>query len=54
MARLASSPPVRVAALVIALVVAVGAAIDAHQIGDSDATAAWHGRFSTGLAGGRQ
>ncbi|WP_225834168.1 DUF2231 domain-containing protein [Streptomyces sp. NK08204] len=45
--RLASSVPARVVALVLALVVAFGAVIDAYRIGDSGAKAAWHGRFST-------
>ncbi|MEU6521763.1 DUF2231 domain-containing protein [Streptomyces sp. NPDC046924] len=46
-ARSASSVPVRVAALVITLVVAVGAVIQVYRIGDSGAKAAWQGRFST-------
>ncbi|MGW5214091.1 DUF2231 domain-containing protein [Streptomyces sp. NPDC004051] len=46
-ARTASSVSVRVAALVIALVVAVGAVIQVYRIGDSGAKAAWQGRFST-------
>lgn len=39
MARLVSSVPMRVAALVIALVVTIGAAIDVYRIGDSGAKA---------------
>jgi predicted membrane protein DUF2231 len=52
-ARLASSVPMRVAALVIALVVAVGAVIDVYRIGDSGAKAVWHGRLSTSGSGSR-
>lgn len=50
-ARRASSVPVRVAVLVLALVVAVGAAIQVYRIGDSGAKAVWHGRFSTSKSG---
>ncbi|EXU67152.1 hypothetical protein Z951_16200 [Streptomyces sp. PRh5] len=50
-ARLAPSLPVRVAALVITLVVAVGAAVQVYRIGDSGARAAWQGRFSTSRSG---
>ncbi|MGO4754889.1 hypothetical protein AB4212_40880, partial [Streptomyces sp. 2MCAF27] len=50
-ARVASSLPVRVGALVIALVVAVGAVIQVYRIGDSGARAAWQGRFSTSRSG---
>ncbi|MFF9402152.1 hypothetical protein [Streptomyces sp. NPDC014744] len=53
-ARLASSLPVHVAVLVIALVVAVGAVIDVYRIGDSGAKAVWHGRFSVSESGGFQ
>ncbi|WP_055557706.1 DUF2231 domain-containing protein [Streptomyces sp. NBRC 110028] len=49
--RVASALPVRVVALVIALVVAVGAIIQVYRIGDSGARAAWQGRFSTGRSG---
>ncbi|MET8946065.1 DUF2231 domain-containing protein [Streptomyces sp. NPDC004542] len=50
-ARLASSGLVRVVALVLALVVAVGAAVQVYRIGDSGAKAAWQGRFSTSRSG---
>ncbi|MER6147422.1 DUF2231 domain-containing protein [Streptomyces hirsutus] len=50
-ARPASSVVVRVAALVVALVVAVGAVIQVYRIGDSGAKAAWQGRFSTSRSG---
>ncbi|MFI1333595.1 hypothetical protein ACH4U7_26530 [Streptomyces sp. NPDC020845] len=50
-ARVASALPVRVVALVIALVVAVGAVIQVYRIGDSGARAAWQGRFSTSRSG---
>ncbi|MDX3235375.1 hypothetical protein PV392_06710 [Streptomyces sp. ME03-5709C] len=49
--RLASSVPVRVAAVVIALAVAVGAVIEVYRIGDSGAKAVWQGEFSTGERG---
>ncbi|MFB7214779.1 DUF2231 domain-containing protein [Streptomyces sp. NPDC056255] len=49
--RLASSLSVRVLAMVIVLVVAVGAAIQVYRIGDSGAEAAWQGRFSTSRSG---
>ncbi|MEU2227929.1 DUF2231 domain-containing protein [Streptomyces sp. NPDC018347] len=52
-ARRASSVPVRVAVLVLALVVAVGAAVQVYRIGDSGAKAVWHGRFSTSKSGGK-
>ncbi|MGS2586141.1 DUF2231 domain-containing protein [Streptomyces hebeiensis] len=45
--RLASSTPVRVAVLVIALGVALGAVVDVYRIGDSGARAVWQGGFST-------
>ncbi|MGV9251611.1 DUF2231 domain-containing protein [Streptomyces sp. NPDC003697] len=50
-ARRVSSVPVRIAVLVLALVVAVGAAVEVYRIGDSGAKAVWHGRFSTGESG---
>jgi predicted membrane protein DUF2231 len=53
-ARLASCVPMRVAALVIALVVAVGAVVDVYRIGDSGAKAVWRGRFSTSGSGSRE
>ncbi|WP_369223520.1 DUF2231 domain-containing protein [Streptomyces sp. R39] len=52
MARRAASVPVRVAVLVLALVVAVGTAVEVYRIGDSGAKAVWHGRFSTTGSGG--
>ncbi|MEV0495477.1 hypothetical protein [Streptomyces atratus] len=52
-ARPASSVPVRVAALVIVLVVAVGAVVDVDRIVESGAKAVWHGGFSTSGSGGR-
>jgi hypothetical protein len=52
--RRASSVPVRVAVMVIALVVAFGAVIDAYRIGDSGAKAVWQGRFSASQSGGRE
>ncbi|WP_229846325.1 hypothetical protein [Streptomyces atratus] len=52
-ARLASSVAVRVAVLVIALVVTVGAVVDVYRIGESGAMAVWHGSFSTSGSGGR-
>lgn len=50
-ARVASSVPVRVVALVIAVVVAAGAVVQVYRIGDSGAKAAWQGRFSTSRSG---
>lgn len=38
--------PIRIAALVVSLVVAGGAAAEAYWIGDSGAKAVWHGNFS--------
>ncbi|MEV0689160.1 hypothetical protein [Streptomyces sp. NPDC050388] len=35
----------------LALVVAVGAAVQVYRIGDSGAKAAWQGRFSTSRSG---
>lgn len=53
-ARQASSLPVHIVAVVIALVVAVGAVIGVYRIGESGAKAVWHDRFSAGeSAGGR-
>lgn len=41
------TPPfVRVGAAVLAIVVSVGAVVQVYRIGESGATAAWHGRFS--------
>ncbi|WP_329184268.1 DUF2231 domain-containing protein [Actinacidiphila glaucinigra] len=48
---LASSVPVRVAAVVIVLAVTVGAVIEVYRIGDSGAKAVWQGEFSTGEPG---
>ncbi|MEU2236552.1 DUF2231 domain-containing protein [Streptomyces vietnamensis] len=42
-----SAAPVRIAAVVLSLVVAVGAVVDVYRIGDSGAKAAWHDGFST-------
>lgn len=53
-ARLASSLPMHVAALVIALAVAVGAVIGVYRIAGSGAKAVRHGRFSVSASGGRQ
>ncbi|MER5604146.1 DUF2231 domain-containing protein [Streptomyces sp. NPDC002265] len=49
--RWAASVPVRAAVLVLALVVAVGAAVEVYRIGESGAKAVWHGRFSTSGTG---
>ncbi|MFJ3335266.1 DUF2231 domain-containing protein [Streptomyces sp. NPDC086766] len=53
-ARRASSVPVRVAVLVLALVVAVGAGVEVYRIGDSGAKAVWQGRFSKSETGGKE
>ncbi|MFD1661664.1 DUF2231 domain-containing protein [Streptomyces caeni] len=50
-ARMAASVPVRVVVLVLALVVSVGAVVQAYRIGDSGAKAVWEGKFSTGEPG---
>ncbi|WP_255950586.1 DUF2231 domain-containing protein [Streptomyces odontomachi] len=42
----AGTMPVRVAAIVLSLVVAVGSVVDIYRIGDSGAKAAWQGGFS--------
>lgn len=47
-----SAAPVRIAAVVLSLVVAVGAAVDVYRIGDSGAKAAWHDGFSQTATGG--
>ncbi|MET7378958.1 DUF2231 domain-containing protein [Streptomyces sp. NPDC005526] len=52
--RRASSVPVRVAVLVLALVVAVGAGVEVYRIGDSGAKAVWQGRFSKSETGGKE
>jgi hypothetical protein len=41
----AASTPVRAAAVVLSLVVAVGSVVDVYRIGDSGAKAAWHDSF---------
>ncbi|MGV9357379.1 hypothetical protein [Streptomyces misionensis] len=48
---MASSTAVRVVAPAIALVMAAGAAIRVHRIGDSGARATWRDRFSTSAYG---
>ncbi|WP_431964900.1 DUF2231 domain-containing protein [Actinacidiphila sp. bgisy160] len=52
--RLASSVPVRVAAVVLALAVTVGAVFEVYRIGDSGAKAVWQGEFTTGEPGAGQ
>ncbi|MGW5418653.1 DUF2231 domain-containing protein [Streptomyces sp. NPDC003943] len=47
-----SAAPVRIVAVVLSLVVAVGAAVDVYRIGDSGAKAAWHDGFSQTATGG--
>ncbi|MGW4161005.1 DUF2231 domain-containing protein [Streptomyces sp. NPDC004788] len=44
--------PVRIVAMVLSLLVAVGAAVDVYRIGDSGAKAAWHDGFSQTATGG--
>ncbi|MEW2400935.1 DUF2231 domain-containing protein [Streptomyces sp. NPDC046862] len=50
--RRRSAAPVRVAAAVLSLAVAVGAVVDVYRIGDSGAKAAWHDGFSKTASGG--
>ncbi|QXE33862.1 hypothetical protein KQY30_05695 [Streptomyces sp. GMY02] len=47
-----STTPVRVAAVVLSLVVAAGAAVDVYRIGDSGAKAVWSDDFSKTASGG--
>lgn len=47
-----SAAPVRIAAAVLSLVVAVGAVVDVYRIGDSGAKAAWQDGFSKTASGG--
>jgi hypothetical protein len=45
-------PFVHIAAAVLAAVVSVGAVAQVYRIGDSGATAAWHGQFNQTANGG--
>ncbi|MGW3247260.1 DUF2231 domain-containing protein [Streptomyces sp. NPDC001070] len=49
--RLASSVPVRIAAVALALAVTAGAVIEVYRIGDSGAKAVWQGEISTSEPG---